>query len=411
MHPVYTLGVYFVWFLSTFFLVTLILFMVENRNRLYENKGPLKKEPFVSVIVPAYNEERKIADTIDSLKKNTYKAIEFIVVNDGSRDGTSEVTRKAIGDDPRFRFIDRKHNVGKAASLNEGIANAKGEFIACMDADSVIEEDIFQKALPYFEEEKVGAVTVTVELRNPKNILHKVIDIEYIIGLSLFLKIFSLQDCVFVTPGPFSIFRHTMLKEINGFDPKNITEDHEIAYRIHKAGYKIENCSEAKVFTICPETFREIYIQRRRWYSGALLTLFQHKDVLFNKKLGLFGLFTPFNYLLVSLGLIIFYTSSYLGLSNMIENILYYQYTNFNFFEHLFEWHFDILTFGGTHFIGFCATFFTFLLMFMGLKLARKKYSDKKMGMVWFPMMFLLYQIFWTGAIIAVLKGRQIKWR
>ncbi len=411
MNPLYTFGVYVVWFLSTYFVVLLLLLIAVNKNRLYEKRKPLSHTPSVSIIVPAYNEEAKIADTIASLKKITYPAIEFIIVNDGSKDATNKVITTAIAGDARFLFIDRAYNKGKAASLNEGIEHAKGVFVACMDADSIVEPDIFQKALPYFDEPKTGAVTVTVELRNPNTFLQKMIDIEYIIGLSLFLKIFSLLDCVFVTPGPFSIYRRSLLAEIGCFDPTNITEDHEIAYRIHKHGYAIANCLEAKVYTLTPDTFKGIYVQRRRWYSGALQTVFQHRDVLFNKKLGLFGYFTPFNYLLISSGMIIFYTSTYLGLSHLLENLWYYHYTNFNFFEHFWEFHFDILRFGRISMIGLSALVFTVLLMFTGLWFSKKPFATKKLGMLGFPLMFFLYQIFWTGAMIAVLRRKKITWR
>lgn len=411
MNPIYTFGVYVVWFLSTYFVVLLLLLIAVNKHRLYEKRKPLPNTPSVSIIVPAYNEEVKIADTIASLKKINYPAIEFIIVNDGSKDATSKVVKAAIAGDSRFTFIDRISNKGKAASLNEGISHAKGVFVACMDADSVVEPDIFQKALPYFDDLKTGAVTVTVELRNPNTFLQKIIDIEYIIGLSLFLKIFSLLDCVFVTPGPFSIYRRSLLTEIGGFDPTNITEDHEIAYRIHKHGYLIANCLEAKVYTLTPDTFKGIYVQRRRWYSGALHTVFQHRDVLFNKKLGLFGYFTPFNYLLISSGMIIFYTSTYLGLSHLLENLWYYHYTNFNFFEHILDFQFDILRFGRISMIGLSALLCTVILMFIGLWFSKKPFSTKKIGMLGFPLMFFLYQVFWTGAVLAVLRRKRITWR
>lgn len=143
---------YIVWFLSTYFVILLLLSVFSNRRRLFESTDKLKFFPFVTVIVPAFNEEETISSTIASLKQVNYPQdkIEYIFVNDGSRDSTSDRVHSAINGDVRFRFIDRKENKGKAFSLNEGISHAKGEFVACMDADSVVEPDIFQKALPYF---------------------------------------------------------------------------------------------------------------------------------------------------------------------------------------------------------------------------------------------------------------------
>ena len=153
MNPIYNLFVYLVWSLSTYFVVLFLLVLFLYKNSLFEKKKALTSFPLVSVIVPAYNEEAKIGETIDSLKKIKYPNAEFIIVNDGSKDGTSKVVRAALGNDTRFQFIDRLENYGKAASLNQAIGMARGEFVACMDADSSAEPYIFQKALPYFDTE------------------------------------------------------------------------------------------------------------------------------------------------------------------------------------------------------------------------------------------------------------------
>ena len=155
----------------------------------------------LSVIIPAYNEERFILPLLQRVKQSLNQldiANEIIVVNDGSTDGTSDVVNSMIKGDARFRFIDRKENRGKAVSLNEALQHISGEFVATMDADSAVDSDIIGKVLPYFEDPKMGAVTVTVEVRKPKTWLQKIISIEYIIGLSLFLKIYSLFNGIFV---------------------------------------------------------------------------------------------------------------------------------------------------------------------------------------------------------------------
>ena len=411
MNPFYTVFVYGVWFLATYYLVFLALLLFLNRNKLYETKNNYDKSSFVSIIVPAFNEEEKIVDTIKSLKNVKHENIEFIIINDGSKDKTSEVVNNNIKGDQRFVFLNNKKNKGKAACLNEGINIATGKFIACMDADSIVQRDIFKKTLPYFDNDEVGAVTVSVELRKPKGLLHKIIDLEYIIGLSLFLKLFSLFNCVFVTPGPFSIYRKKVLIEIGSFDVNNITEDLEIAYRIQKQGYKIRNCMEAKVKTITPPTFKEIYAQRKRWYSGAIHTLIQHRDIVFNKKLGLFGFFIPYNYTLVFLGLMLFMVSTFMGLSNLFEQLWFFKYTHFNFLDRIFDFDFDLLRLSAVSFIGFSSLLAAILIMVAGLKFTNKEFKTKKIGMLAYPFIFFLYQIFWTGAIIAVLRGKKIKWR
>jgi len=413
MEPLYNALVYVVWFLATYFIVLFMLIIFTYKDKLYENRkmNINQKNPMVSIVVPAYNEEGKIADTISSLKNATYKNVEFIIVNDGSNDKTAKVVKAKINNDKRFIFIDNHKNKGKAAALNDGIKIAKGEFVACMDADSTIEPSILEKSLPYFSDKSIGAVTVSVEVKNPKKFLDMVINIEYALGLSLFLKVLSFFDCIMVTPGPFSIYRKSMLEEIGGFDVNNVTEDLEIAYRIHKSRYKIRNCLEAKVQTILPSTFKGLYRQRRRWYSGAIQTLAQHRKMLFSRKYGLFGFFIPYNFLLIGSGLLLFLYAYYLGISKAIESLLYFQYTNFNFLERLLEWEFDLLKFNILDVLGTIMLIATITVMIVGINFARKGYKENRWGMVGYPFLFFLYQIFWLGAIFSVIKGKKVKWR
>ena len=88
----------------------------------------------------------------------------------------------------RLIFIDNDKNKGKAACLNQGIQIAKGRYVACMDADSVVPKDIMKKTIPYFSDKEIGAVTVSVIVKRANNFLQKTIQLEYVLGLSLFLR-------------------------------------------------------------------------------------------------------------------------------------------------------------------------------------------------------------------------------
>src|SRR3989338_5489127 len=241
----YSILVHIVWFLSTYFIIVFLLTLLKNKGNLYKSPkfGKNDELPKASIVISAYNEEKKIAESIESLKGIDYpkELYEVIIVNDGSKDKTRDVAIK-YADGKNIIFIDNVENKGKAACLNQGIKIAKGGYVACMDADSIVSKDILRKTIPYFNDSKTGAVTVSVEVKNANNFLQRIIQLEYLLGLSLFLKVFSSFNCVHVTPGPFSIYRKSMLENIGYFDKGNITEDLEIAYRIHKYGYKIRNC-------------------------------------------------------------------------------------------------------------------------------------------------------------------------
>lgn len=412
MNIIYNLLIYSVWFFATYYVVILLLLMFLGKKKLFDNREfDFKEKPMVSVIVPAYNEQGKIKHTIKSLKRIDYDNIEFIIISDGSKDGTGKEVRANIHGDRRFTFIDRRENMGKAATLNQGIDLAKGEFIATMDADSVAEPRIFYKVLPYFKDKKVGAVTVSVFVKNPKGFIQKLFYLEFAIGLSLLLKVFSFVNALFVTPGPFSIYRKSVLKEIGGFDPNSVTEDSEIAYRIHKHHYKIDSCMEAKAYTILPPTFRKITVQRKRWYSGAIQTLVKHRDMLFNRKYGAFGYFVAFNYILIFLGIALFLTTSYLGLHRAVDSALYFKYTDINIIERLQDFRFDILTMSRATVLGLLSLVFTMFVLVTGLLLTKTRCANRKLSIMAWPLMFFLYQFFWLISVAAVLTGRKIKWR
>jgi cellulose synthase/poly-beta-1,6-N-acetylglucosamine synthase-like glycosyltransferase len=392
----------------------LLLILFNKKSDLF--KSPKLDEnkdlPKVSIIVPAYNEGDSIEESIKSLKKIDWPKdkLQILIVNDGSTDDTSKIVRRCAKA-KYFTFVDNKKNKGKAGCLNQGIRLSEGEFVACMDADSEVSPDILKKTIPYFKDEKVGATTVTVEVKKPRTLLQKIIEVEYIIGLSLALRALSFFNALHVTPGPFSIYRKSLFNEIGGFDENNITEDLEIAYRMQKKGYKIANSAATKVRTITPATFKPLYVQRKRWYTGSLATLWQHKDLLFNSKVGAFAFVVPYTFILVTSGLLLFFFSAYLGLSNLLESFTQFSLTNFNFFSYLSLSELDVLALNSLAFFGISAIAMTVIGAFLCLGIANKNVKTRVKGFVGFIFLFFLYQIFWATSFYSVLFGKKVKWR
>lgn len=413
MNILYSIIVSFVWFLSTYFNVVFLLALLSRKDELFKSPklGKSGSLPKVSIIVPAYNEEETISQSIKSLKKVDYPKdkLEIIIVNDGSKDNTSKIVNKLKGSS--IIFLDNKDNKGKAACLNQGISIATGDLVACMDADSEVKSDIIRKTVPYFKDEKIGAVTVTVEVKNAKGLLQKIIKIEYMIGLSLALKALSFFNSVNVTPGPFSIYRKKMFEEIGMFDITSITEDLEIAYRIHKSNYKIACCITTKVQTITPDTFKSLYKQRKRWYSGAIYTLMQHRSLVLNPKGGYFSYIMPYTFLLIFLGLFLFGFSIYLSISSIARGISFFYLTDFNFLSYMTLHKFDVLTSGTLTLLGLTALATTLFSCYICLRMADKSSKKNFGGIAAFLLMFFLYQIFWAASVFTVLFRKKVSWR
>lgn len=279
-------------FLSIFWLLVLFSSDEKEDKETKEKKEEATNKPFFTTIVPAYNEEESIAETLTSLINLDYPSEkrEIVVVNDGSTDRTKEIVEQFIQAHPRENIIlINQQNKGKGNAMNKGLAVAKGEFFACLDADSFVAPDALQVMLPLFEDAKVAAVCPLLKVKKPKNVLEKVQWCEYIINM--FYRFLNAKlHCIHVTPGPFSVYRTETIKELGGYDETTITEDLEIAIRLQKHHYKIIQTFDTIVETVAPTSWKELFRQRVRWYKGGVDNTFRYKKLMFNKSYGDFGM-------------------------------------------------------------------------------------------------------------------------
>lgn len=262
----------------------LFMLLFATNRKAFSSIPAMAKLPRVSILVPARNEADSIARTVRSLKALDYPKgrCEVIVIDDGSTDETAAIAKaagasKVIRTD---RCMKGKIN-GKAAALNAGLAAARGEIIACVDADSIPEKGALLKSVPFFSDESVGAVTSRIFVASDKKWLGKLQKIEYAM-IAWSRKLFEFIDSIYVTPGPFSLYRKSLLVESGGFDEKNVTEDIEIAWRILDKGYKIK-MSPAVAHTDAPQSFRQWWKQRIRWNVGGIQTSMKYRGSMFRR--------------------------------------------------------------------------------------------------------------------------------
>jgi poly-beta-1,6 N-acetyl-D-glucosamine synthase len=262
-------------------------------HKRHENKDSgsdfTGRTPLVTVIVPAYNEERAIGKTVESLLKLSYANKELIIVDDGSTDKTLEVARDYAEND--LVQVVTKPNGGKWDALNTGIKVSKGEFIVCIDADTLLDQDAIQHLIKHFIDPRIAAVAGNVKVGNRKGILTKLQALEYVVGINLHRRSEAHLQNVTVVPGPIGAFRASVLKEIGLFEGDTFAEDADITFRILKAGYKTVFEARAFGYTEAPKSMTSLAKQRYRWYRGSLQVLSKHKHMAFNKKYGRTGTF------------------------------------------------------------------------------------------------------------------------
>jgi len=274
-----------------FYFSSLAFFMYLESQK-GENQQKLKKYPYLTALVPNYNDGPTVKRTIESIKNQQYPGhLEILVIDDGSTDGSQAILKKISG----IKLILKPQNEGKAVALNDGFKLAKGEYIATIDADTHMEPGVLAGMVEKMKTDpSIAAAVGKILIDNPRNLLQKLIDIEYILFYVFFFKAFSYFDGVWVTPGLACMYKKNVVRKLGGFDPGNITEDMEMTLRMQKFGYKIKHCEGPITFTEAPPTLAGFYRQRLRWYRGFFMNFMKYRGLIFNRKYGAFGtIFIP----------------------------------------------------------------------------------------------------------------------
>jgi cellulose synthase/poly-beta-1,6-N-acetylglucosamine synthase-like glycosyltransferase len=308
-------------FLAIYFEVFLLLTFLSSPAREGRARGQGTYTPSVAMIVPCYNEETTIGETIESLLALSYpkEKLNIILVDDGSIDGTREVMDRYVKT-PMVTII-HKENGGKHTALNAGIAAAKdAELIGCLDADSFVEKNALLEIVPCFQNERVAAATSAMSIHRPKNLLEHMQNAEYILGIAL-RHILASVNGLYVTPGPFSLYRKDTIVALGGFRRGHDTEDMEMALRIQQAGFVIENAPRARVFTKAPKTVGKLIKQRTRWTTGFLRNVLgEYRFMVLNPRYKTLGLLVlPLAFSAVFGGLMLFFLAVYQILSDVVR--------------------------------------------------------------------------------------------
>ena len=243
----------------------------------------------VSVIIPAYNEEKVIARTVEWILESDYRNLEIIVVNDGSQDQTAQIVVKHFGSDPRITLLNIP-NGGKANALNVGLQSAHGEVVVALDADTHFNTDTISKLVRWFDDPEIGAVAGNAKVGNRINMVTRWQALEYIVAQNLDRRALAALDTLTVVPGAVGAWRRSALTEVGGFPADTLAEDQDLTIGLQKAGYRVLFDSNAIAWTEAPATFRALAKQRFRWSFGTLQCLWKYRDITFNARYGALGM-------------------------------------------------------------------------------------------------------------------------
>jgi poly-beta-1,6 N-acetyl-D-glucosamine synthase len=237
--------------------------------------------PSVSVLVPAYNEEKVIARTIEGLLETEYPNKEIIVIDDGSKDKTLEIANQYKH---QVKVL-HKENSGKASALNYGIAFAKGEIIVIVDADTIIGRNALKQIVKGFGiDKKIAAVAGNIKVRNRMNWLTWIQALEYVASIEIIRRAFDFFGSITIVPGALGAFRKSTLEEVGTYHKDTLVEDFDATIKVLKSGFVIQGSTTATAYTEAPQSLHDFYKQRKRWYRGNLQVIQRHGEALFNPR-------------------------------------------------------------------------------------------------------------------------------
>lgn len=269
-------------------------------NETRYTKRVLTRFPKVTICVPAYNEEKTISGTLSSILASDYPSdkMEIIVCDDGSTDATQKKVQEFMKKNKSILLLSQKQK-GKAAALNMGLQKATGEFFSVVDADSKISKQALSQIVAEFEHasDDVASIISPIKIANTSRFFARVQKIEYSVAAWV-RQMMSDIDTLHLNHGVLCLNKTNVLRQIGGYDEKNLTEDFELAFRMRYHGHRVVACKHSVVYTNAPATLGAFWRQRVRWFRGYIQTHRKFKSMAGKKKFGQFGVFQmPLNIL------------------------------------------------------------------------------------------------------------------
>lgn len=279
-------------FMGVYFIVSSIAMKVKLRKDL---KNPKVKDesykPFVSVMIPAHNEESVISETIARVFGMDYPNYEVIVIDDRSSDNTASVIKALESEyNGRLQTLIRPKDAfpGKSAVLNDALKMAKGEAILVFDADAQMDKDFLTNLVYELQPKDVGAVQARKVVKNKDvNLLTKCQNNEMTIDTSCQVTRDAVKGAVELR-GNGELIKREALEDIGGWNNYTITDDLDMSTRLHIKGWDVRFCKDTVVYEEGIMYLMPLYRQRRRWLEGTIRRYLEYFwDIMTSKKMPL----------------------------------------------------------------------------------------------------------------------------
>ena len=239
--------------------------------------------PPVSILVPCHNEGENLRETIEALDRQDYPDFEIIAINDGSSDNTGELLDELSRQYSRLRVVHLAENQGKAMALRMGALTSPNEYLVCIDGDALLDAHATGWIVKHFlEGDRVGAVTGNPRVRTRSTLLGKIQVGEFSSIIGLIKRAQRVYGRVFTVSGVVAGFRKAALLDVDYWSTDAITEDIDISWKLHLAGWDIRFEPNALCWILMPETLKGLWSQRLRWAQGGAEVFFRYLPQVLN---------------------------------------------------------------------------------------------------------------------------------
>lgn len=276
--------------------------------------------PRMSVLVPAYNEEKVIRTTLEALLATDYPDKEIIAIDDGSKDDTLRIMSEYKD---RVKVV-HKENGGKASALNAGMLYATGSIMVILDADTIIGNSALRHIAKSFADENVVAVAGNIKIRNRINTLTWCQALEYLSGIQIMRRGLDYFGAITIVPGALGAFRKSKLEEAGSYHKETLVEDFDATIKVLRSGMVVSGNNSAIAYTQAPQKLADFYKQRKRWYRGNLQVLRRHSDILLNPR---FGYLQRFSYPLLAIHMLVIPFASLLVMAFAVYQLILGNYS------------------------------------------------------------------------------------
>jgi len=226
----------------------------------------------VTVLVPAYNEAKSVADTIQSLRAQTAPPREIIVVDDCSTDGTGDVARALD-----VRVVRPPVNTGsKAGAQTFGLRYVRTPLTVAIDADTVLAPDALERLLPAFDRPAVAAACGFVLPQRVRSVWERGRYVEYLFAFTFYKRLQDYYGKPLISSGCFSMYRTDELRAHGGWSDRTLAEDMDLTWTLYEAGREVRYVPDAVCYPIEPRTFALMRTQLRRWSHGFVQNVRLH---------------------------------------------------------------------------------------------------------------------------------------